>query len=194
MPGDGRPEDTTLRERSGVAGRAVGDMAGREDGGVAGREDGGAGRGSARESVRESVRGSTQGSGGVPGRREVLGVAGVAVCGVALAACGTGDAKSRPSLKGQVIAKTADVPVGGGKLLGDLKLVVTQPQQGVYKAFSAACTHKGCTVSTPKDNVITCACHGSEFAADSGAPKKGPATAPLTAIEVKVEGDGIVVA
>ncbi|MGW2147860.1 Rieske (2Fe-2S) protein [Nonomuraea bangladeshensis] len=154
-----------------------------------GRPEGATARGDV--TVRESGRESGRGSGGVPGRREVLGVA---ACGVALAACGTGGAQARPSLKGQVIAKTADVPVGGGKLIGDLKLVVTQPQQGVYKAFSAACTHKGCTVSTPKDNIIRCACHGSEFAADSGAPNKGPATAPLTAIAVKVEGDGIVVA
>jgi Rieske Fe-S protein len=128
------------------------------------------------------------------GRREVLGAAGAAACGLALAGCGTGDAKAQPSLKGKVIAKTADVPVGGGKLLEDLDIVVTQPAQGVYKAFSAACTHKGCTVSTPKDNIIRCACHGSEFAADSGRATKGPATAPLTQFLVKAEGDGIVVA
>jgi Rieske Fe-S protein len=127
------------------------------------------------------------------GRREMLGAAGVAACGLALAGCGTGDAKARPSLKGKVIAKTADVPVGGGTLIEDLKVVVTQPTQGVYKAFSAVCTHKGCTVGTPKENVIMCACHGSEFAADSGKATKGPATAPLASFQVKVEGDGIVV-
>ncbi|TMR94701.1 Rieske (2Fe-2S) protein [Nonomuraea basaltis] len=123
----------------------------------------------------------------------MLGAAGVAACGLALAGCGTGDAQTQPSLKGKVIAKTADVPVGGGKVIEDLKIVVTQPAQGVYKAFSAICTHKGCAVSTPKDNVIRCACHGSEFAADSGNATKGPATAPLAAFQVKAEGDGIVI-
>ncbi|TMR12991.1 Rieske (2Fe-2S) protein [Nonomuraea turkmeniaca] len=123
----------------------------------------------------------------------MLGAAGVAACGLALAGCGTGDAKAQQSIKGKVIAKTADVPVGGGKLIEDLKIVVAQPTQGVYKAYSAICTHKGCAVSTPKDNVIRCACHGSEFAADSGTATKGPATAPLIAFHVKVEGDGIVV-
>ncbi|MGW0803682.1 Rieske (2Fe-2S) protein [Nonomuraea sp. NPDC002799] len=127
------------------------------------------------------------------GRREMLGTAGVAACGLALTGCGAGDAKAQPSLKGKVIAKTADVPVGGGKLIEDLRVVVTQPVQGVFKAFSAICTHKGCAVSTPKGNVIRCACHGSEFAADSGAATKGPATAPLASFKVKVEGDGIVV-
>jgi Rieske Fe-S protein len=104
------------------------------------------------------------------------------------------DTKAQQSLKGKVIAKTADVPVGGGMVIEDLKIVLTQPAQGVYKAFSAICTHKGCAVSTPKDNVIRCACHGSEFAADSGKATKGPAIAGLAAFQVKVEGDGIVVA
>ncbi|MFG1710235.1 Rieske (2Fe-2S) protein [Nonomuraea sp. M3C6] len=126
-------------------------------------------------------------------RREMLGVAGVAACGLALAGCGTGGAKAQPSIKGKVIAKTADVPVGGGTLVEDLNVVVTQPTQGVYKAFSSVCTHKGCAVSAPKENVIRCACHGSEFAADSGKATKGPATAPLASFQVKVEGDGIVV-
>jgi Rieske Fe-S protein len=128
-----------------------------------------------------------------PGRREMLGAVGVAACGLALTACGAGGAQAKPSLKGKVLAKTADVPVGGGKLIEDMKVVVTQPAQGVYKAFSALCTHKGCQVSSPKDNVIRCACHGSEFAADSGQATKGPATAPLPSFQVKVEGDGIVV-
>ncbi|MFG2075041.1 Rieske [2Fe-2S] domain-containing protein [Nonomuraea maritima] len=127
------------------------------------------------------------------GRREVLGTAGVAACGLALTACGAEEATSTPNLKGKVIARTVDVPVGGGTLNTDLQVVVTQPSQGVYKAFSARCTHKGCKVSAPKDNVIRCACHGSEFAADSGKATKGPATAPLAGFQVKVEGDGIVV-
>ncbi|WP_246075517.1 Rieske (2Fe-2S) protein [Nonomuraea terrae] len=126
------------------------------------------------------------------GRREMLGAAGVAACGLALTACGAGQAQEPPSLKGKVIAKAADVPVGGGTLVDDLQVVVTQPAQGVYKAFSARCTHKGCKVSTPKDNVIRCACHGSEFAADTGQATKGPATAPLASFQVKLEGDGIV--
>ncbi|MGW4966445.1 Rieske (2Fe-2S) protein [Nonomuraea sp. NPDC004186] len=128
------------------------------------------------------------------GRRKVLGAAGVAACALALAGCGGGDAKAQPSLKGKVIAKVADVPVGGGKVIEDLQVVVTQPTQGVFMAFSSICTHKGCAVSTPKENVIRCACHGSEFAADSGKATKGPASAPLTSYKVRVEGDGIVVA
>ncbi|WP_246609611.1 Rieske (2Fe-2S) protein [Nonomuraea rhizosphaerae] len=129
------------------------------------------------------------------GRREALGAAGVAACGLALAGC-SGGAKAEPvqSIKGKVLAKTADVPVGGGIVVQQYKIVVTQPAKGVFKAYSAVCTHKGCAVGSPKENVITCNCHGSQFAADSGKALKGPATTPLMAYQVKVVGDGVVVA
>ncbi|MFI6603110.1 Rieske (2Fe-2S) protein [Nonomuraea sp. NPDC050536] len=128
------------------------------------------------------------------GRREVIGAAGVAVCGLALTACGGGSKPtSAAGIKGKVIAKTADVPVGGGHLVDEWKIMVTQPKQGVYKAFSAVCTHAGCTVGSPEDDVMTCPCHGSEFSCDTGQPVKGPAKAPLTVYKVQVQGDGIVV-
>ncbi|WP_235994553.1 Rieske (2Fe-2S) protein [Nonomuraea montanisoli] len=128
------------------------------------------------------------------GRREALGVAGAAVCGLAVAGCGVGGQETAPvqSIKGQVLAKTADVPVGGGTLVEQWKIMITQPAEGVFKAFSAVCPHRGCAVGSPQDSVMTCPCHGSEFAADSGKCLKGPATAPLTAYQVKVVGDGIV--
>ena len=46
---------------------------------------------------------------------------------------------------GNAIAKTADVPVGSGLIVD--KVVVTQPTAGVFKGFSATCTHAGCTVA-----------------------------------------------
>lgn len=142
---------------------------------------------------------SGRASGGEPGRafgrREALGAAGVAACGLALAGCGSGGpAPGRaPGIKGKVIARTAEVPVGGGKVVDQWKIVVTQPREGVFKAFSAICPHRGCAVSTPENDVMTCPCHGSEFAADTGKCLKGPASGPLTPYQVKVEGDGIVV-
>ncbi|MGI5272205.1 Rieske (2Fe-2S) protein [Nonomuraea sp. CA-218870] len=137
---------------------------------------------------------SVNGGSGI-GRRQALGAAGMAACGVAaLAACG-GESKDRqaPGIKGKVIAKTADVPVGGGTVVKQYRIVVTQPSEGVFKAYGAACPHRGCAVSTPKDNVMICPCHGSEFDAVTGEATKGPATGKLVAYQVKVEGDGIVV-
>ncbi|NUW41611.1 Rieske (2Fe-2S) protein [Nonomuraea rhodomycinica] len=149
-------------------------------------------RGSATPAIEEEPVGARSGRG--VGRREALGIAGAAVCGLAVAGCGAGGQESAPvqSIKGQVLAKTADVPVGGGTLVEQWKIMITQPAEGVFKAFSAICPHRGCAVGSPQDSVMTCPCHGSEFAADSGKCLKGPATAPLTAYQVKVVGDGIV--
>ena len=88
-----------------------------------------------------------------------------------------------------VIAKTADVPVGSGVIVD--KVVVTQPTAGVFKGFSSTCTHKGCTVDKIADGTIDCPCHGSKFNLD-GSVANGPATTPLEAQAVTVQGDSIV--
>jgi len=87
------------------------------------------------------------------------------------------------------LAKTADVPVGSGVIVDDL--VLTQPSAGVFKGFSAVCTHAGCTVSEVVDGTIICPCHGSEYNLE-GSVTKGPATKPLDAKTVTVQGDSIV--
>ena len=87
------------------------------------------------------------------------------------------------------IAKTADVPVGSGVIVGEV--VVTQPSAGVFKGFSAKCTHAGCTVNKVADGTIDCPRHGSKFNLD-GSVANGPATKPLEAQAVTVQGDSIV--
>ncbi len=64
---------------------------------------------------------------------------------------------------GRVLVKSSDVPVGGGMILRDDQAIVTQPEPGVFKAFTSTCTHLGCTVSQVADGAIKCPCHGSEF-------------------------------
>jgi Rieske Fe-S protein len=119
----------------------------------------------------------------------------------ALAACGSSEEKpaasseassSAPSQAapgGGAIAKTADVPVGSGVIVDDV--VITQPAAGEFKGFSSACTHKGCAVNKVADGTIDCPCHGSKFNLD-GSVAKGPATEPLAAKQISVEGDSIV--
>jgi Rieske Fe-S protein len=92
---------------------------------------------------------------------------------------------------GNVLAKTTDIPVGGGKIIDAEKVVVTQPAKGTFKCFSAICTHAGCTVSSVSNGVISCPCHGSRFSAVDGSVKGGPAPAPLAAKKVTVQGDSI---
>lgn len=90
------------------------------------------------------------------------------------------------------LAAVADVPVGGGVVLAAQQLVVTQPQAGTFKAFSAVCTHQGCAVNEVAGGTINCPCHGSKFAITDGAPTKGPAKKPLAETAVTVQGTSVV--
>ncbi|MFF4353931.1 Rieske (2Fe-2S) protein [Streptomyces sp. NPDC001530] len=102
--------------------------------------------------------------------------------------------ESSPSVNassGQELSKTSDIPVGGGKIFKDEKVVVTQPKKDEFKAFSAVCTHQGCTVSTVSGGTINCPCHGSKFSIEDAAVKAGPARRPLPAEKITVEGNSI---
>lgn len=90
------------------------------------------------------------------------------------------------------IAKTSDIPVGGGKIIATQKIVVTQPAAGKFEAFSALCTHQGCAVNQISNGSISCPCHGSKFSVKDGSVQAGPAPAPLTKVNVKVQGEDIV--
>lgn len=89
------------------------------------------------------------------------------------------------------LSSTSAIPVGGGKIFPAKLVVVTQPAAGEFKAFSAVCTHMGCTVSQISMGRIDCPCHGSEYSIKDGAVLAGPAPAPLPAKTIKVTGDSI---
>lgn len=91
-----------------------------------------------------------------------------------------------------VLAATSQVPVGGGTILSDQKIVLTQPAAGTFKGFSAVCTHLGCIVDAVSGGTIDCPCHGSRFSIKDGSVVNGPAASPLPAVSIKVEGTSIV--
>jgi Rieske Fe-S protein len=93
-----------------------------------------------------------------------------------------------------VLASAADVPVGGCFVVSGAKVVVTQPSEGDFKAFTAVCTHQGCLVESSTEGDIPCPCHSSKFKLDDGSPISGPATVPLEAVEITVDGDSITLA
>jgi Rieske Fe-S protein len=98
-----------------------------------------------------------------------------------------------PAGEVSVLAAVADVPVGGGVVLVDRDVVVTQPVPGTFKAFSATCTsHQGCTVSEVANGTINCPCHGSSFAVADGSVTAGPATTPLPEKAVAVRDSAVV--
>ncbi|NEC90199.1 Rieske (2Fe-2S) protein [Streptomyces sp. SID12501] len=134
-----------------------------------------------------------------PARRTVMAAAGAAGLAVALTACGSEDDASDSSTDqgaaaGTALAKTSDIPEGGGKIFADQGVVVTQPTAGTYKAFSSKCTHAGCAVTSIANGAIICPCHKSEFSVADGSVKKGPATEALAAESIKVSGDSITLA
>jgi Rieske Fe-S protein len=151
---------------------------------------------------------------GAPARRTVVAAVGAAGLAVALSACGSDNKSSDSSSTtqngsnatggdsgggsvaaggsgGAVLAKTTDIPEGGGKVFAKQGVVVTQPTKGQFKAFSSKCTHQGCPVNEVAKGVIKCPCHHSEFSATDGSVKKGPATQPLAAANISVSGDEI---
>lgn len=100
---------------------------------------------------------------------------------------------SAPS-QGTEIGLADQVPVGGARAFTDpaqgVPAYVVQPAKDTFVAFSAVCTHMGCTVGFYQPDLqFRCPCHGSIFSATTGAVIQGPATLPLPGIEVK-QSDG----
>ena len=145
-----------------------------------------------------------------PTRRGVVATAGGVGLAAVLAACGSdssnassdssssdtapasaGSTTSAASGGGTALAKTTDIPVGGGKIFADQKVVVTQPTAGQFKGFTAICTHQGCTVSDVSGGTINCPCHGSKFKVADGSVANGPATSPLAEQQITVAGDEV---
>ncbi|MFD9379269.1 Rieske (2Fe-2S) protein [Streptomyces sp. NPDC059999] len=133
-------------------------------------------------------------------RRTVLkgaaALAGAAGAGVTLAACSTGtDSGGRsPAVPTEPVelGSASEVPVGGATLFRERKLVVSCPAEGQYKAFSAQCTHAGCVLDKIVEGEGNCPCHGSRFDVATGKVLRGPASAPLPSVPVKVEGGRLV--
>ncbi|MGW1816599.1 Rieske (2Fe-2S) protein [Streptomyces sp. NPDC002125] len=130
-------------------------------------------------------------------RRRTVLAAGTAGAAALVTGCGSsdgdggGDESSAPASDGAELTSTSDVPAGGGTIFKEQKIVVTQPADGEFKAFSAVCTHAGCIVSTVENGTINCACHGSRFSITDGAVEQGPATRALPAEKITVDGDSI---
>ncbi|SDG71301.1 Ferredoxin subunit of nitrite reductase or a ring-hydroxylating dioxygenase [Sinosporangium album] len=147
-------------------------------------------------------------------RRAVMTGAGGAGLAAVLAACGgaqetaaqnpAGDAPAAGAGVGAgagagkaVLAKTGDIPVGGGKIFAEEKVVITQPAAGEFRAFSASCTHQGCTVAAVS-TTINCPCHGAKFNIADGSVVNQPSSGtggrpidPLPKKNIRLDGESI---
>jgi len=131
-------------------------------------------------------------------RRLLLGIGGMGVVGLTASACsgGPGSASASTHSTGEandagVVAATADIPVGGGKIFTDQHIVVTQPTQGEFKGFTNICPHAQCAVGDVSNGQIICPCHGSRFNISTGAVVDGPASTPLPRRAISVDNGKI---
>jgi Rieske Fe-S protein len=165
-----------------------------------------------------SLAGGVSGDSTCLSRRAVLRAAAIAGAGMPLlAACGsssagastpatskTGGRSSTPthsdtsasdasgkSGESPPLATTSQVPKGGGVILANAGVVITQPSPGTFKGFSSTCTHAGCPLDNVTNGTINCVCHGSQFSIKNGSVVTGPATVPLPAKPLVVKGKDI---
>lgn len=121
-------------------------------------------------------------------RRDVIKAGAVtgalAVVGVSVSSCAN---ETAVTMSADSIT-TADIPVGGGVVVAEPPVVLTQPTAGEINAFTSICPHQGCKVSEVSNNEIFCPCHGSKFSALDGSVIQGPATEGLAAAAVAVDG------
>ena len=106
-------------------------------------------------------------------------------------------AKSTSKASGKQIIKLADIKVGGTynftHSTQGVPAVLFRTKTGVF-AYSAICTHQGCTVSyNSSSKRLKCPCHGAEFDPANGAKAvAGPTNTPLSKVKVAVSGEWVV--
>jgi len=135
-------------------------------------------------------------------RGAVLGAAGLATVG--LAGC-TDEIRSENDAPSHHVGGTPtravraqELPVGTSTSVEveGRTLLLRRASEDVVHAFSAVCTHQGCTVAPATEagrDVFACPCHGSHFEVESGEPFGGPASKPLTGFTAAVDGDWVTV-
>lgn len=134
-------------------------------------------------------------------RRTLLEVgAGAPLTAMLLAACGSDEPTTTPASPepteqdepeepaGEPLAAVADIPAGGALVVqdgpGGRPVVLARPRGDEVVAFSAVCTHQGCTVQADQE-ALRCPCHGSTYDL-TGANTGGPAPSPLPPVQVTV--------
>ncbi len=91
---------------------------------------------------------------------------------------------------GRAIAKTSEVAPGSAVEFEESgnPAVLVHLDSGDFVAYSAVCTHQGCTVAY-RNGQLACPCHGSIFdPANGAAVVSGPARSPLPEVPVEVSG------
>lgn len=104
--------------------------------------------------------------------------------------------KTAQQAPGTAIGKASQVPVGQAGQFTDpasgSPAYVVHPSSDTFVAFSAVCTHAGCTVQYDSSGQqFVCPCHGGTYDARTGQVTGGPPPSPLSPIPVHVV-DGVI--
>lgn len=110
-------------------------------------------------------------------RTFLLGTA-TTFAGAFLAACGSNPPKE---------IEATEVPVGSAVILGSV--IIAQPIEGEFIAYSSACPHQGNFITKVEGDVVTCTKHNSKFSIMDGSLISGPATSGLRDANLTQEGD-----
>jgi cytochrome b6-f complex iron-sulfur subunit len=105
-------------------------------------------------------------------------------------------AASETAVTEVTLDKAQDLPVASALMFkfGSHPAMLIHSSDGTWSAFSAVCTHLGCTVQfEPALNRIHCSCHGGVYDPHTGKNVSGPPPKPLTAYKVNVGATGVVV-
>ncbi len=104
--------------------------------------------------------------------------------------------KVREATASNVVAASASqVKPNSGKVFrfGSKPGILVRLPSGEWRAFTAVCTHLGCTVQYRQDlEHIWCPCHNGQFDL-TGKNVSGPPPAPLEQYDVIVKGEDVVV-
>jgi len=91
--------------------------------------------------------------------------------------------------------KAGDIAPNSGRIVaaGGKPVLLFRTAGGELKALTAICTHLACTVQyRPDRSDIWCACHNGVYST-AGANVSGPPPRALTALQVNVRGDKVIV-
>ena len=113
-------------------------------------------------------------------RRMFLLGSATTVAGAFLAACG-----EEPSVE----VSESDVPVGSALLVDGL--IIAQPTEGNFVAYSQKCPHQGNLITKVEGDQVRCTVHNSVFDIRDGAVVEGPSRDPLEPAEVSESNGSI---
>jgi thiosulfate dehydrogenase [quinone] large subunit len=128
----------------------------------------------------------------------ITGILAVAFAGVGKIFAGASPSTSTfaASTAGTKVIKLASLKVGKTfkfEATNGAPAVLFRTKTGVF-AYSAICTHQGCTVSySSASKTLKCPCHGAEFDPYKSAKVvTGPAQSPLAKVKVSVKGAWVI--